>query len=309
MNPVLLTPKRMLEVIPGEVTVEGTVDLVPDHCMSLRGYRFLETEVFIPSMRDYQLVRWKQGTPRLGFCDGHCWQVAQAAPGDITLLARAEPSRWFWANDIEVSHVYISQSVMAKVAQELFQREIDGIFIDHCPVVRDTELSGLIEAYERECLSDQPGHALYTQTLEIQICIHLLRRYGGAAIKRSEQGARLPAHTRHQLQDYIDANLSSALTIKDLAKVAGFSASQFIRVFTTEFGTPPHRFVQARRLKKAERLLSQWADIPLKAVAMECGFSDQSHMTRLFKEKLSMTPKQYRGQTSLLGRVDGENRH
>jgi AraC family transcriptional regulator len=47
-------------------------------------------------------------------------------------------------------------------------------------------------------------------------------------------------------------------------------------------------------LKKAERILSTVRDVPLKAVAMDCGFSDQSHMTRLFQEKLSMTPKQYR---------------
>jgi AraC-like DNA-binding protein len=46
--------------------------------------------------------------------------------------------------------------------------------------------------------------------------------------------------------------------------------------------------------RRAEHLLSTLHDVPLKAVAMDCGFADQSHMTRLFKEKLSMTPKEYR---------------
>jgi AraC family transcriptional regulator len=56
----------------------------------------------------------------------------------------------------------------------------------------------------------------------------------------------------------------------------------------------PHQYVQAQRLRRAEHLLSTLHDVPLKAVAMDCGFADQSHMTRLFKEKLSMTPKEYR---------------
>ncbi|MNI98241.1 Transcriptional activator FeaR [compost metagenome] len=60
------------------------------------------------------------------------------------------------------------------------------------------------------------------------------------------------------------------------------------------YGVSPHQYVQSRRLKKAERILSTVRDVPLKVVAMDCGFSDQSHMTRLFQEKLSMTPKQYR---------------
>ncbi|WP_245217849.1 helix-turn-helix domain-containing protein [Pseudomonas eucalypticola] len=42
-------------------------------------------------------------------------------------------------------------------------------------------------------------------------------------------------------------------------------------------------------------------DVPLKVVASECGFSDQSHMSRLFKEKLEMTPLQFRQARSCPG--------
>jgi AraC family transcriptional regulator len=48
-----------------------------------------------------------------------------------------------------------------------------------------------------------------------------------------------------------------------------------------------------RRIEHAKRQLAR-RDIPLKVVAADCGFSDQSHMTRLFRRLLGTTPAEYR---------------
>lgn len=183
---------------------------------------------------------------------------------------------------------------MGKVANEVFQKDIEGVFVDHFPIVNDAKLSKLLAAYEMECLSEEPGSSIFTQTLEIQICIHLIRQYVRCDIKDSDQVSRLSRLKQSQLQDYIDTHLSCPISVKDMAMIVDLSPSYFVRVFGSAFGVSPHQYVQARRLKKAEQLLSTLRDVPLKAVAMDCGFSDQSHMTRLFQEKLAMTPKQYR---------------
>jgi AraC family transcriptional regulator len=245
-------------------------------------------------MRDYELVRWKTGTSNLGFHDGVKWQKWSVGNDDVTILTRGESSKWYWMNDIEVSHIYISQAMMGKVANEVFQKDIDGVFVDHYPIVNDAKLSKLMAAYEVECLSDEPGSSIFAQTLEIQICIHLIRQYVRCDLKDGDQVSRLSSMKRNQLQDYIDSHLSCPISVKDMAMIVDLSPSYFVRVFGTVYGVSPHQYVQARRLKKAELLLSTLRDVPLKAVAMDCGFSDQSHMTRLFQEKLSMTPKQYR---------------
>jgi AraC family transcriptional regulator len=294
MSAILLTPEKMLDVIPGEVTIRGTVDTASENGMSLRGYRFDKTEVSIPCMRDYELVRWKTGTSNLGFHDGKKWQKGAVGNDDVTILTRGESSRWYWMNDIEVSHIYISQAMMAKVANEVFQKDIDGVFVSHCPIANDAKLSKLMAAYEMECLSDEPGSSIYAQALEIQICIHLIRQYVRCDLRDGDQVSRLSNIKRDQLQEYIDSHLACPISVKDMATIVDLSPSYFVRVFGTVYGVSPHQYVQARRLKRAERLLSTLRDVPLKAVAMDCGFSDQSHMTRLFKEKLLMTPKQYR---------------
>ena len=245
-------------------------------------------------MRDYELVRWKSGTTNLGFHDGKQWQKWSVGDNDVTILTRGESSRWYWMNDIEVSHIYISQAMMAKVANEVFQQDVDSVFVDHCPIVNDATLSRLMAAYEAECLSGEPGSSLFAQTLEIQICIHLLRQYVRCDLRDNDRASRLTNAKRDQLQQYIDSHLSCPITVKDMAGIVDLSPSYFVRVFGAAYGVSPHQYVQSRRLKKAERILSTERDVPLKAVAMDCGFSDQSHMTRLFQEKLSMTPKQYR---------------
>ena len=103
------------------------------------------------------------------------------------------------------------------------------------------------------------------------------------------------------MQEYVDAHLACPLSIKSLAMLVDLSPSHFVRVFGKTFSLPPHQYVQARRIKRAEWLLTNVRDVPLKVVASECGFSDQSHMSRLFKEKLEMTPLQFRQARSCPG--------
>jgi AraC family transcriptional regulator len=294
MSAILLTPEKMLDIIPGEVTIKGTVDTAPDNGMSLRGYRFDKTEVSIPCMRDYELVRWKTGTSNLGFHDGVKWRKGAVGSDDLTLLARGESSRWYWMNDIEVSHIYISQGMMAKVAGDVFQQDLDNLLINHRHIVNDLTLSTLMATYEAESLGDEPGSNLYAQALELQICIHLVRHYARCEFREQAAPARLPNTKRSRLQEYIDAHLAGPLSIKDLAMLVDLSPSHFVRVFGKAFGVPPHQYVQSRRIKHAEWLLANMRDVPLKVVAIECGFSDQSHMSRLFKEKLDMTPLEFR---------------
>jgi AraC family transcriptional regulator len=293
MSAILLTPEKMLDVIPGQVTIKGTVESASDTGMSIRGYRFNKTEVSIPSMRDYELVRWKTGTSNLGFHDGKKWTKNAVGDNDVTILTRGESSRWYWMNDIEVSHIYISQGLMEKIANEVFNKDIERVFVDHFPIVSDPALSKLMATYEAESLSEEPGSALYAQALAVQMCIHLIRQYVRCDV-RSAATPRLSNTKLAVLQAFIDAHLSSPITVKDMATVVDLSPSYFVRLFGTVYGVSPHQYVQSRRLARAKKLLTTLRDVPLKAIAVDCGFSDQSHMTRLFKEKLSVTPMQFR---------------
>ena len=95
------------------------------------------------------------------------------------------------------------------------------------------------------------------------------------------------------LVQYVDENLDRNISLADLAGVVQLSVFHFLRKFRAEFGCPPHAYVMQRRIEQAKRQLAR-RDIPLKVVAADCGFSDQSHMTRLFRRLLGTTPAEYR---------------
>jgi AraC family transcriptional regulator len=95
------------------------------------------------------------------------------------------------------------------------------------------------------------------------------------------------------LTEYVDENLDGNILLADLAGVSKLSVFHFMRKFRAEFGCPPHAYVMLRRIERAKRRLSR-RDVPLKVVAASCGFSDQSHMTRLFRRVLGTTPAEYR---------------
>ena len=60
---------------------------------------------------------------------------------------------------------------------------------------------------------------------------------------------------------------------------------------------PPHAYLTQVRANRARELLVRGE--PLSAVAYTCGFSDQSHLTRIFKKIFGITPGAYVGSPSL----------
>lgn len=72
------------------------------------------------------------------------------------------------------------------------------------------------------------------------------------------------------------------------------SVSGLVRKFRAEFGCAPHAYVLRQRLEFARRLLGRAAAVPLKCIAADCGFSDQSHLMRHFKRAFQQTPVEYR---------------
>ncbi|GIH90657.1 AraC family transcriptional regulator [Planobispora siamensis] len=77
-------------------------------------------------------------------------------------------------------------------------------------------------------------------------------------------------------------------SVEELEKVAGLDRWALARQFRAAFGTSPTRFRTMRQLDRVRRLLSGGTP-PLEA-ALEAGFADQSHMTRMFKRAYGLTP-------------------
>lgn len=132
-------------------------------------------------------------------------------------------------------------------------------------------------------------NALERQSAVVQILGGFLLRYG-----RLQRPARSRGREPRAVQDvreYLDAHYSENVTLDELALLAGLSRSYLIRVFKRSVGLPPHRYLLARRIEEAQRLLRRGETVAQTALAV--GFGDQSHLHRHFTRLVAVPPGRY----------------
>lgn len=93
------------------------------------------------------------------------------------------------------------------------------------------------------------------------------------------------------VRSYLESNLTRMVTLEELTRLTGGSATQLLRAFRSEMGLSPHAWQMQRRVEAAKSLLL--AGMPAGDVAQETGFADQSHLCRVFKRYMGATPGQY----------------
>lgn len=96
-----------------------------------------------------------------------------------------------------------------------------------------------------------------------------------------------------ELQVWIAENLSGELSVEALAERSAMSARHFARVFASELGVTPARYVEQVRVEAARARLTSSAE-SLEQVARRCGFSSAELLRRAFLRQLKVAPSEYR---------------
>lgn len=109
----------------------------------------------------------------------------------------------------------------------------------------------------------------------------------------SHQQSPLPAWRLRRVTDLVDTQLHSAISLADMASVAGLSPMHFAAQFKAATGTRPHHYLVARRIARAKRLLIETNGTILD-VAIAVGFQTQAHFSTVFKQHEAVTPGQWR---------------
>lgn len=87
---------------------------------------------------------------------------------------------------------------------------------------------------------------------------------------------------------YINGNLTSSLSIDDMAALCYMSRYHFMRLFKTQTGCTVHSYIRQKRLVLAARLIRE--GMSASAAAVECGFSDYSAFHRAFTKTFHISP-------------------
>ncbi len=94
-----------------------------------------------------------------------------------------------------------------------------------------------------------------------------------------------------RVRGMLDQELGPRLSLSDMARQAGLSRFHFLRAFTRAFGVTPYAYAINRRVLDARRLLVQGR--PISMAALEAGFADQAHLTRVFLKTIGVTPGEF----------------
>ncbi|WP_028112478.1 AraC family transcriptional regulator [Ferrimonas kyonanensis] len=153
------------------------------------------------------------------------------------------------------------------------------------PVVHDLALARqLTLTFDTLSHSDNP---LLRESLMFSSLIRLMTRHGG-------QRPVSLTRARPQLlkvKQFLDQQCDADVSLQQLADYVGLSPFHLLRQFQREFGLAPHAYQIQARVRLAKRLIRQ--GLPLLQVAQECGFYDQSHLSRHFKKAIGLPPGRY----------------
>ena len=283
----IIKPSEVPKYVPGAVTAAS--DDLGWNGVWLRGYRYAGLDVIVPPVRDFTIISYRRGATFMERRYEGAWTKTHCAPGDVSLLTRSQRSHWHWTGEIDVSHVYLTEKLVAGVCAEITDRYVADVQLHDVLKSHDPIVTAAVAAITREAEQQPLGSALYVEAVATQLAVHLFRNYASVKFREPKGKGRLsPAQVR-RLTGYIDNRLHEQLNLETLAAVAGVGLWTFTRHFRESFGRTPHAYVIERRINRARRLLAQ-GGLPIKEVASVCGFADQAHMTRVFQTHLHTTP-------------------
>jgi AraC-like DNA-binding protein len=93
--------------------------------------------------------------------------------------------------------------------------------------------------------------------------------------------------------EYIESNYSTNISLNSMAHIAGMNPKYFCRVFRSLTHHSPIDYLNFYRVEQAAHLLDTM-DISVTSVGAECGFSESSYFTKVFRKYKGVTPKEYR---------------
>lgn len=95
-----------------------------------------------------------------------------------------------------------------------------------------------------------------------------------------------------KIKEYLDENYTANISLDELSDLSGLNKYHLLRMFKKKYKITPHAYITNLRFIKAKKLLKNRKE--LADISAECGFFDQSHFIKTFKQYFGITPDKYR---------------
>lgn len=228
-------------------------------------------------------------SPLVEYMPPQSLQFEQTERGDITIIP-AQVNNWaIWKKECHFILLQFHSTIFEQYASEW----ISGSDIELIPSFSrsDPLIYGIGWALKTELETNELEGSLYVDSLTTTLVNHLLRQYLTQKKIYPSTSQELSKRQLKQVIEYVDQHLDQNLTLATLAAIAHMSPSYFSALFKQSTGLAPHQYVIHCRINRAKQLLLQGVSVA--EVALNLGFSHQSHFSRHFKRLVGVTPKAF----------------
>jgi AraC-like DNA-binding protein len=180
--------------------------------------------------------------------------------------------------------VYVEPALIFEAAQVLCGHPRPLPFV-RAPVVSSSKLT--------EAITSAFGNThdpLAIEGLVVQLAEGLIE--ADSYDKHASAPRHLDVVALERARHFLDAEHARVVRSAELEAITDLTRYDLARQFRLMYGTSPYRYLLMRRLDHARRQIAQFR--PLVDVALEAGFADQAHFTRMFKATFGLTPARYR---------------
>ncbi|MEM7193615.1 MAG: AraC family transcriptional regulator [Pseudomonadota bacterium] len=163
--------------------------------------------------------------------------------------------------------------------------------------VQDQTIKGIIELFVVEAEAAGRNGYTYLRNLLSLLATHYIQNYSNYPDLQNAQSSlsKFDQIQVDKVSAYIDSHVSEPVMVDDLADLLGCSKYYFLREFKKLTGITPYQYLLQKRLEKSELMLAMPQN-DIASVALNLGFTDQSHFTRAFKSHFGITPGQFQKQ-------------
>lgn len=215
-----------------------------------------------------------------------------AGPGTMFLIPRHTELASNWDSPWTNGALRLNPGMVRDAAAEIRRGDPDQVEIVPTFFFTDPLLYRLGVELANEMRNANPLGLLYADSLTNRLTLHLLRHYSNGRIVRDLPGRRLTPAQLSKVDEYIHAHLDRKISLAGLAACLHLSVPHFERMFRATTHVPPYRYVLELRLEQA-RILLQSTRLPLAEVALQSGFSSQSHFTAHFTRYIGVSPARF----------------
>jgi AraC family transcriptional regulator len=286
-------PIELVKHFPGEpLATSGRLEWV-----SLEALRYRDqppNEAFQPPLTHHSLLLFLRTPKEFEARYEGISRVVPPPAGSILMVPAGTPARYRWSSHSDSLHVFLEPGLVARVAAEAFELDparvslppLDGLDLPH--------LRAAMLAVNDELTDAAAGGRLAAESLANLLAVQLIRNASAPRTPARRTDGALPRGRLRAVVAYIEDHLDAGLTLEQIAAVAHLSTYHFARQFKAATGLPPHQYLIARRVERAQQLLQQDRNLSLAEVAASAGFSDQSQFCHHFKRHVGVTPRRFR---------------